>query len=76
VGERIVLKMVLRVHMEHVSYPHISQTIALLERYFTPTGIGLDNDGNGIAVVQELLTLNKYKTLDLEKRIKGYDLVE
>ena len=59
--------------MEHVTYPHIAQTIALLERYYTPVGIGVDNGGNGLAVVQELLTLDKYKVLGLEGRLKGYD---
>lgn len=55
-GERSVMKLILRIHMEHVSYPHIAQTISLLERYFTPVGIGVDNGGNGLAVVQELMT--------------------
>ena len=73
VGERKVLKLVLRLHLEHVTYPHIAQTIGLLERYFTPTGIGVDNGGNGLSVVQELLTLDKYKGLGLEGRLKGYD---
>jgi hypothetical protein len=73
VGERPVLRMVLRIHMERVAYPHIAQAIALLERYFTPTGIGVDNGGNGLAVVQELLTLDKYKPLQLEGRLRGYD---
>ena len=61
VGERKVLRLVLRLHLEHVAYPHIAQTLALLERYYTPTGIGVDNGGNGLSVVQELLTLDKYK---------------
>jgi len=73
VGERHVLTLVLRIHMEHVAYPHIAQTIAMLERYFTPVGIGVDNGGNGLAVVQELLTLDKYKPLQLEGRLHGYD---
>ena len=73
VGDRSILKLVLRIHMEHVSYPHIAQTISLLERYFTPVGIGIDNGGNGLAVVQELLTLDKYKQLQLEGRLYGYD---
>lgn len=73
VGDRSVLKLLLRIHMEHVSYPHIAQTISLLERYFTPVGIGVDNGGNGLAVVQELLTLDKYKALQLEGRLQGYD---
>ncbi len=73
VGERKVLKLVLRLHLEHVTYPHIAQIIALLEQYYTPVGIGVDNGGNGLAVVQELLTLDKYKALGLEGRLKGYD---
>ena len=73
VAERPVLKLVLRLHLEHVAYPHIAQTFALLERYFTPVRIGVDNGGNGLAVVQELLTLDKYKALSLEGRLVGYD---
>jgi len=73
IGERPVLRLVLRIHMEHVAYPYISQTIALLERMFTPVGIGLDNGGNGLSVVQELLTLDRFKPLGLEGRLKGFD---
>jgi len=72
-GDRRVMTLVLRIHMEHVSYPHISQVISMLECYFTPVGIGIDNGGNGLAVVQELLTLDKYKSLQLEGRLRGYD---
>lgn len=72
-GDRRVMTLVLRVHMEHVSYPHIAQVISLLERYYTPVGIGIDNGGNGLAVVQELLTLDKYKPLQLQGRLRGYD---
>lgn len=73
VGDRSVVKLVLRIHMEHVSYPHIAQVISLLERYFTPVGVGVDNGGNGLAVVQELLTLDKYRALQLEGRLHGYN---
>ena len=72
-AERRVLKLILRVRMEHVAYPHIAQTIGLLDRYYTATGIGVDNGGNGLAVVQELLTLDKYKDLQLDGRLRGYD---
>ena len=72
-GERRIIKLVLRVHMKHVAYPHIAQTIALLDRYYTATGIGVDNGGNGLAVVQELHTLDKYKDLLLDGRLRGYD---
>ena len=73
VGERSLLKMILRLNLEYVAYPHIAQIIALLERYYTPAGIGVDNGGNGLSVVQELFTLDKYKGLELEGRLKGYD---
>jgi hypothetical protein len=73
VGERSVMSLILRIHMKHVSYPHVAQTIALLERYFTPVGIGVDNGGNGLSVVQELLTLDKYRLLQLEGRLRGFD---
>lgn len=46
-----------------MAYPHIAQTIALLDRYFTAAGIGVDNGSNGLAVFLELLTLDKYKEL-------------
>lgn len=72
-GERRVLKLVLRLHLEHVAYPNISQTLALLDRYYTPAGIGVDNGGNGLAVVQELLGLDKYRDLGLEGRLVGLD---
>jgi len=66
-------KLILRVHMERVAYPYISEVIALLDRYFAPMGIGVDRGGNGLAVVQELTTLDKFKPLDLESRLHGYD---
>jgi len=72
-GGRQVMTLMLRVHMEHVAYPHIAQVIGLLERYYTPTGIGVDNGGNGLAVVQELLTLDKYKEQGLDGRLHGLD---
>jgi hypothetical protein len=72
-GERRIIKLILRVHMKHAAYPHIDQAIALLDRYYTATGIGVDNGGNGLAVVQELHTLDKYKDLLLEGRLRGYD---
>lgn len=33
----------------------------------------MDNGGNGLSVIQELFTLDKYKGLELEGRLKGYD---
>ena len=72
-GNRSTAKLVLRVHMEHVAYPHIADAIALLARYYAPMGIGVDKGGNGLAVVQELTTLNKFRDLDLGQALHGYD---
>ena len=66
-------RLVLRVHMEHVAYPHIADVIGLLERYYAPMGIGVDKGGNGLAVVQELTTLDKFRDLDLGQKLRGYD---
>ena len=71
--ERRRVKLVLRIHMEHVAYPHIAIVIGLLERYFSPMGIGVDKGGNGLAVVQELTTLDKFRALNLESKVHGYD---
>ena len=66
-------RLVLRIHMEHVAYPHIAETIALLDRYYSPAGIGVDRGGNGLSVVQELTTMDKYRELQLADRLHGYD---
>jgi hypothetical protein len=71
--ERPRARLVLRIHMEHVAYPHIADVIGLLERSYAPMGIGVDRGGNGLAVVQELTTLDKFKELDLEQKLHGYD---
>ncbi len=72
-NERLHLKIVLRVHLEHVAYPHISACLSLIDRYYNPVGIGLDNGGNGLAVVQELTCLDKYRALGLKDRLRGFD---
>ncbi|MBI5788960.1 MAG: hypothetical protein HZA78_08920, partial [Candidatus Schekmanbacteria bacterium] len=72
-NERLHLKMVLRIHMEHVAYPHISACLALIDRYYNPAGIGLDNGGNGLSIVQELTSLDKYRPLGLKDRLRGFD---
>ena len=47
IGERTLLKMILRVHLEHVSYPHIAQIIAFAGALHTPAASAVDNGGNG-----------------------------
>lgn len=72
IGDHAVMRMIRRVHMEQVAYPNIAQTIALLDHYFGFAGLGVDYGGNGMATVQELLTLDKYKPLSLEGRLFGF----
>ena len=72
-NEKPVLRLMRRIHMERVAYPHIAQTLALLDRYYNPAGIGVDAGGNGLSVVQELTALNKYKELNLAPRLRGYN---
>ncbi|MCX5770333.1 MAG: hypothetical protein NTZ09_08690 [Candidatus Hydrogenedentes bacterium] len=67
------IRLVLRVHMEAVSYPQIAQCIGILDAAYSPAGIGLDNGGNGVAVVQELLTLDKYRPRAFSGRLHGFD---
>jgi len=67
------LELVLRVHCEHVAYPVIAEILATIDRYYKPSGIGLDNGGNGMAIVQDLLHLDKFSDLQLDKRIEGID---
>ena len=71
--ETVELSLVLRVHAEHVAYPVITEIIALIDRLYSPLGIGVDRGGNGMSVVQELLGLDKYKDLHLDGRLVGYD---
>lgn len=71
--ETEILTLILRVHAEHVAYPVITEIIALIDRLYSPKGIGVDRGGNGTSVVQELLGLDKYKDLYLDGRLVGYD---
>ena len=68
-----ILTLRLRVHAEHVAYPVITEVIALIDRLYAPLGIGVDRGANGMTVVQELLTLDKYKDRALAGRLVGYD---
>ena len=68
-----VAREILRVHGERVPYPWLSELIFTLDLYFEFTGIGLDNGGNGLAVAQELTSLDKFKVRNLVDRLKGFD---
>jgi len=67
------LTLVLRVHAEQVAYPVITEVIALIDRLYSPIGLGVDRGGNGMSVVQELIGLDKYRDLHLVGRLVGYD---
>jgi len=68
-----MLTLKLRVHAEHVAYPAISELIALLDSLYKPRGLGVDRGGNGLSVVQELTTLDKFRERYLLGRLVGYD---
>jgi hypothetical protein len=70
---RTKLRLVLRIHLEHVAYPNIAACLALLDHYYDPVGLGIDNGGNGVSIVQELTSLDKYRPLSLKSRLRGFD---
>jgi len=72
-GEDGVMTLVLRVHAEHVAYPIVAEVVALIDRVYSPLGIGLDKTGVGVSVVQDLLCLDKYKDRRWDGRLIGYD---
>jgi len=68
-----VMRLVFRLHAEHVAYPALAEAIALIDRYYNPRGIGIDNGGNGLSVVQDLKNLDKFRGQDLETKVRGFD---
>ena len=72
-AEDETLSLILRVHAEHVPYPMISEVIAIIDRLYSPQGLGLDRGGNGTAVEQELLHLDKFRDNYFTGRLAGYD---
>jgi len=71
--EEEVMRLKARFHIEHVSYPVLAEIIALIDHYYHPEGIGIDNGGNGLSVVQDLTTLDKFKGNDFESKVMGFD---
>jgi len=67
------LTLILRIHAEHVAYPVISEVIGLVDRVYNPVGLGVDRGGNGMSVVQELTTLDKFHDCHFTGRLVGYD---
>jgi hypothetical protein len=71
--ENEVLSLILRVHAERLPYPLVSELIALLDTVYNPIGIGLDRGGNGAAVEQELVGLDKFKDRFMMGTLVAYD---
>jgi len=67
------MRLVFRLHAEHVAYSILSEIIALIDRYYDPRGIGIDNGGNGLSVVHDLVDLDKFKGRDFEGKVRGFD---
>jgi len=67
------LSLVLRLHLEHVPYPVQAALLAALSIQYRPEGIGVDQGGNGMAVVQELTGTEHYAILGLAGKLCGYD---
>ncbi len=68
-----VLTLRLRVHAERIPYPVVTEIVALIDTLYAPQGIGVDQGGNGMSVVQELTTLDKYREHYFSGRLVGYD---
>ncbi len=68
-----ILSLVLRIHAEKVAYPSISEIISIVDRVYSPTGLGIDRGGNGTAVEHELLNLDKFRSNHFPGRLTGYD---
>ncbi len=71
--EDAITKLVFRLHTAQVSYPALAEIIALIDRYYNPRGIGIDNGGNGLSIVQDLKNLDKFRGQDFENKVRGFD---
>ena len=67
------MRLVFRLHTAQVHYPALAEVIAIIDRYYNPRGIGIDNGGNGLSVVQDLKNLDKFRGRDFESKVRGFD---
>jgi len=72
-NDRKTMRLVYRLHTKHVSYPTLSEIVALIDYFFNPVGIGIDNGGNGLSVTQELKELDKFKGRDFDEKVMSFD---
>ena len=68
-----IMRLVFRLHTEQVAYPALAEAIAIVDRYYDPHGIGIDNGGNGMSVVQDLKNLDKFRGQGFDSKLRGFD---
>jgi len=66
-----------RIHTEKLSHPIKAKMIAALDRIYHFNGIGIDNGGDGISIIDDLLARDEFKDLRgpqsrLEDRLYGF----
>ena len=68
-----ILKLILRIHMEHIEYLTQVDIIAFLDTFYQFAALGMDQGSNGLMVEQVLKAKenghNKYKAHNFEKRL-------
>jgi len=68
-----VMKMILRIHMEHLTYDIQADLIALMDKFYMFTMLGMDAGNNGTAVAQILQSKrtgwNKFAAHNFDKRL-------
>jgi len=68
-----VMKLILRIHMEHIPYLTQVDIIALLDNFYLFEALGMDQGSNGLMVEQVLKAKeqghNKFKQHNFEKRL-------
>lgn len=61
--EMKIMTRVLRIHCEHVQFPHQEKIIAQLDRAYHFNGIGIDAGANGTSIYQNLMTKDEFRDL-------------
>ena len=68
-----VLMRTARVHLEGLTHPVKTRVVAELDRRFSFAGIGLDNGGDGLSIVDDLVQRDEFNDLPNRKhRIRGF----
>jgi|GEM_PF-4381482 len=69
-----ILKLILRIHLEHIEYMLACDIIALLDTFYQFQGLGMDEGSNGVMIKQVLQGkdengFNKYRRHDFLRRL-------